>query len=256
MLPKIFKPIYIKLSELVRIGSLDDGGYILTKDLIKNTKHCITFGISDNFDFEKHLNRLTKCSVESYDYSIDKKFWLSRFKKDFIKLICLKIFKLKKIYNMFKYLDFLFFFNKKNNFFFLKRVDRKQFIDCMRRYRNSFGILLKIDIEGDEYDIIDLIENYEGNIIGFTIEFHDLEDNRTVLKNFITNLKYYSLIHVHGNNYSRINSQGDPLVLEMTFSHKRYLNTFEVINNRNYPVNGLDYPNAKRANDISLSFEN
>ena len=97
MLPKIFKPFYVVVSELNRIGSLDDGGYILTKELIRNTKHCLSFGISDNFDFEKHLNKLTKCSVEAYDYSIDKKFWFNRFKKDLIKFISLKIFKIKKI---------------------------------------------------------------------------------------------------------------------------------------------------------------
>jgi hypothetical protein len=199
---------------------------------------------------------LTKCSVESYDYSIDKKFWLKRFKKDLIKFISLKIFKIKKIYKMFKYFDFLLFFSKKNNFFFLKRIDHMQFTECMTRYKNSTGVLLKIDIEGDEYGIIDLIECYEKNIIGFTIEFHDLDENMLILKNFITNLKYYSLIHIHGNNYARINSQGDPLALEITFSHKKYLNSSDVINNRNYPIKDLDYPNAKRAKDISLSFEN
>ena len=87
MLPKIFKPYYIEVSQLVRIGSLEDGGYILTNTLVKNVKHLISFGIQDNFDFEKHLCKLTKCSVESYDYSIDKKFWLERFKKDFTKFL-------------------------------------------------------------------------------------------------------------------------------------------------------------------------
>ena len=36
MLPKIFKPIYIDNNDLIRIGSLNDGGYILSKDLTKN----------------------------------------------------------------------------------------------------------------------------------------------------------------------------------------------------------------------------
>lgn len=256
MLPRNFKPFYVESSELIRVGSLEDGGYILTKELVTNTKHCVSFGISDNFDFEKHLNKLTKCSVESYDYSIDIKFWFERFKKDFIKFISLKIFKPKKIYNMFKYLDFLLFFNKKNNQFFLKRVDRNQFIDCMKKYENNQGVLLKIDIEGSEYDLIDIIEQYEKNIIGFVIEFHDLDNNILILKNFISNLKFYKLIHIHGNNYSRINNLGDPSVLEMTFSHNKYLRNLKQRNNRSYPINGIDYPNSKRAKDINLNFEN
>lgn len=125
----------------------------------------------------------------------------------------------------------------------------------MKKYENSLGVLLKIDIEGSEYDIIDLIEQYEKNIVGFVIEFHDLEKNIIRLKSFITNLKNYNLIHVHGNNYSNIDNQGDPLVLEMTFSHKKYLYNQKQSNNRNYPIIGLDYPNAKRSKDIKLNFE-
>lgn len=78
----------------------------------------------------------------------------------------------------------------------------------MKKYENNQGILLKIDIEGSEYDLIDIIESYEKNIIGFVIEFHDLDNNISILKNFINNLKDYKLIHIHGNNYSSINNLG------------------------------------------------
>ena len=37
MLPKEFRPIFVKRDQLVRVGSLYDGGYILTKKLVKNT---------------------------------------------------------------------------------------------------------------------------------------------------------------------------------------------------------------------------
>ena len=255
MLPKIFKPYYIEVPELVRIGSLEDGGYILTSTLVKNVKHLISFGIQDNFDFEKHLCKLTKCSVESYDYSIDKKFWLERFKKDFVKFISFKIFKLKKICNMFRYLDFLYFFNKKNNKFFLKKINNIEFLNCIKKYQDKSGVFLKIDIESSEYEIIDVIEEYERCVIGFVIEFHDLENNLIILKNFVVGLKNYKLIHVHGNNYSKIDNKGDPSVLEMTFSHIKYVKDCRINNNRDYPIIGLDYPNAKRAKDIKLNFE-
>ena len=58
MLPKIFKPIYIDNNDLIRIGSLNDGGYILSKNLTKNLNLLISFGISDNWDFEKHIHKL------------------------------------------------------------------------------------------------------------------------------------------------------------------------------------------------------
>jgi hypothetical protein len=79
MLSNAFKPIFIRRDRLVRVRSLYDGGYVLTKELINNTKYLISFGISDNFDFEEDLNKLTKCLVVGYDYSINQRFWIERY---------------------------------------------------------------------------------------------------------------------------------------------------------------------------------
>ena len=45
----------------------------------------ISFGISDNWDFEKHIHKLTDCFIEAYDDSINIDFWINRFKKLFKK---------------------------------------------------------------------------------------------------------------------------------------------------------------------------
>ena len=118
MFPTKLKPLFIKNSKLIRLGSIDDGGYVVPKKAIKNTYYLISFGISDNWDFEKHFAKLSNCIVDSYDYSIDTNFWINRFRKDLFKFLCLKIFKPKKLYKMFQFLDFIFFFkfNKKNSF--------------------------------------------------------------------------------------------------------------------------------------------
>lgn len=256
MLPKEFRPIFVKRDQLVRVGSLYDGDYILTKKLVKNNKFLISFGISDNFDFEEDLYKLNKCQVEGYDYSINQRFWFERFKKDLIKFFSLKIFKLRKFKEMFKYFRFLFFFNKNNNKFFLKKINLPEFIKILERYksRNRYNIFLKADIEGSEYDFLYEINKYHTHIIGFAIEFHNLEKKSEILKKFIINNKYYKLIHVHGNNFSPLSKYGDPTILEMTFSHTKYLNNYKKFNNRKYPIKELDYPNAKRAKDLKLYF--
>ena len=141
---------------------MNDGGYILSKNLTKNLNLLISFGISDNWDFEKHLHKLTNCFVEAYDDSINTNFWINRFKKDFIKFLCLKIFKPRKILNMFKYLDFLIFFKKEKNNFYLKKIgnsysDDIPFSEVIRKHKNKKNIFLKIDIEGSEYEILNEI---------------------------------------------------------------------------------------------------
>ena len=258
MLPKIFKPIYIDNNDLIRIGSLNDGGYILSKDLTKNLNLLISFGISDNWDFEKHIHKLTDCFIEAYDDSINIDFWINRFKKDFIKFLCLKIFKPKKIFNMFKYLDFLIFFKKKGNNFYLRRIGNSYsadipFSEIIAKHKNKKNIFLKIDIEGAEYEILDEIKNYPDQINGFAIEFHDLNNKIKKVESFIKNCEYYKLIHIHGNNLA-IDELRNPLTLEMTFCHTKFIDYFNKINNKEYPISGLDFPNFKRAEDVILQF--
>jgi len=123
MFPKRFIPIFIENNELVRLGSVDDGGYVVPKQTILSSELLVSLGISDNWDFEKDFVKISKESVYAYDHSIHTNFWFSRFKKDLFKFLCLKIFKPKKLYKMFQYLDFLFFFKlNKNNKFFLKKI--------------------------------------------------------------------------------------------------------------------------------------
>ena len=117
MIPSFLKPISSKNSDLVRIGSKYDGGYVVNKTVLKKTEILISYGISDNFDFEKNFQKLSNCYVDSYDYSIDKQFWLKRFRLDCIKLFCLKIFTPSKFINIFKFLEFYLFYNKKKIIF-------------------------------------------------------------------------------------------------------------------------------------------
>ncbi len=63
---------------------------------------------------------------------------------------------------------------------------------------NNKNILLKIDIEGDEFKILEEIDKNLDKINLLIIEFHDLQKNlkklRTLLK--ILNLKIYILMQI------------------------------------------------------------
>ena len=73
------------------------------------------------------------------------------------------------------------------------------------------------------------------------------------VESFIKNCEYYKLIHIHGNNLA-IDELRNPLTLEMTFCHTKFIDYFYKINNKEYPISGLDFPNAKRAEDVILQF--
>ena len=96
--PQNLKPVFVDDRDLVRLGSIDDGGYVVPIETVKSSNVLISVGISDNWDFEKDFLRKSSAYVYASDNSIDSNFWLSKFKKDSIKFLQLKIFKPKKIY--------------------------------------------------------------------------------------------------------------------------------------------------------------
>ena len=259
--PKFLKPYFIKKEELTRLGSIDDGGYVLPIKDIKLSDVLISLGISDNWDFEKDFFKRSKVNVIAYDNSINNNFWISKFKKDLIKFIKLKIFKPKKIYKMFQYIDFIFFFKfiKKNNFFLKKIGNCEDCINIQEIISNHVSedqkIFFKIDIEGSEYEILDQIISNQEKIQGIVIEFHNVTRNFDTIKEFLSKIKNnLNLVHIHANNYSTKQVNDFPEALELTISNIN-LNNYDFDKSRDYPIKNLDFPNSKRSPDIKIDFD-
>lgn len=68
MLPNKFKPN--NEYELVRIGSDNDGGYLVEKNSLLASKYLISFGLVLNWSFEKEFFNLRKCPIDCYDHTI------------------------------------------------------------------------------------------------------------------------------------------------------------------------------------------
>lgn len=261
LLPKFFKPFFLKKDELIRLGSIFDGGYVLPINDLKNSDVLISFGISDNWDFEKDFSKMSNAKILAYDYSIDSNFWISKFKKDLIKFLKLKIFKPKKIYKMFQYIDFLLFFgfNKKNQFFLKKIGNTNECVNIQKIVSDHINendkIFLKIDIEGSEYEILDEIVSIKHKIQGLIIEFHSVSKNLDIIENFLKKTKYdLNLVHIHANNFSVKEENQFPDVLELSFSSID-INNLDLDNVREYPIKNLDFPNSKRSLDIKFGFK-
>jgi hypothetical protein len=259
-LPNNLKPIFVDDKDLVRLGSIDDGGYVVPIETVKSSSSLISFGVSDNWDFEKDFLKRSSAYVFAYDYTITDKFWLLRFKRDLIKFLQLKIFKPKKLYKMFQYIDFLLFFkiNKKNRFY-LEKVGKGE--DCLSlnkiiedHFKAENNIFLKIDIEGSEYEILEDILYNKDIIQGIVIEFHDVTKNLDKILHFIEKLNSdLYLVHIHGNNYTVKELDKFPEAIELTFS-KKTLHSNSKLNNKEYPLRNLDFPNSRRSPDIKISF--
>ena len=261
--PNFLKPHYVSKDELVRVGSLDDGGYVVPLLNIKDSEILISLGISDNWDFEKDFSKISNAKILAYDDSINLEYWINRFKKDLVKFLKLKIFKPRKLYKMFQYIDFLLFFKKnKNNKFFLKRVGNgKNSINFeeinLNELKDNDQVFLKIDIEGSEYEILDQIVSIKKKIQGIVIEFHEVTSNLDKIKNFLKAIEDdLKLVHIHANNYSLKEFDQFPDAIELTISNIKKLSNKEhgTSESHEYPLEGLDFPNSKRSPEIKIIF--
>ncbi len=258
MLSNTLKPFDVDLINLVRVGPKLDGGYVIDKRIINLTKTIITCGLSDDWEFEKHfLKKNINCNVIAFDHTVDKKFWQQRFKKDVIHFFLLKKIRLRKILSIFKYLDYISFFKEKNKHYIKKigpeTIGDKE-ISISTILKNYYDVLLKIDIEGDEYKILSDIDNNSSNIICLIIEFHDINSHLKSIEKFIEENKSLKLIHIHGNNFAGSNNEGDPNVLELTFINTEKINLNLIKTSKTYPIENLDYRNTHRKKDFILKF--
>jgi len=258
MLPNFLKPYNVDIDDLIRIGPNSDGGYVIHKESLNLTKKIITCGLNDDWKFEKNFKKLNKnCRIEAYDHTINNKFWYERFKKDIIHFFLLKKLSLRKIIKIFDYLDYKKFFKNENKHFLQKIVKKPKNnneISLIDLIANDESIFLKIDIEGDEYDILQDINQKSENLISLVIEFHEIQKNLKLIENFITKVSNLKLIHIHANNFKKVDMNGNPNDIELTFVNREKIDVSDEKTERKYPINGLDYKNLKRKDDINLKF--
>lgn len=257
MLPKFLKPYHIKFTNLIRIGPKRDGGYIIDKRIIKKTTKIITCGLHDDWSFEKEFQQENKdCTVLAYDHTVNNNFWILRLKKDIVSFLKLKKLTPKKILNIFKYIDYCIFFLEKNKHYKKKVVFKKKNkneITITEITKNLENIVLKIDIEGDEYKILNEINKNQKKINLLIIEFHYISKNLLKIKKFLSNSNL-KLIHIHANNYGGIDKRNFPTTIELTLLNNKKFKVEKKKSSLKYPITDLDYRNHKSRDDIKLSF--
>jgi len=256
VLPNILKPFKSNNQNLLRVGPKKDGGYIIDRRIIKKSKTIVTCGLNDDWEFEKHYLRINpKSKVIAYDHTVNKKFWVERFKKDFLALILLKKININKILDVFKYIDYKLFFKK--NIHISKKVvllkKNKNEISIKEILDKKKNIILKIDIEGDEYKILNTINKEQNKINLLIIEFHNISKNISKIKKFLFNSRF-KIIHVHANNYGGIDRFNNPNVIEVTLLNSKKFFVNRQKSKQKYPIMGLDFKNLKRRQDIKIKF--
>lgn len=248
MLPNIFKPQYSY--NLLRIGSLYDGGYLVESNSLYKSECLLSFGISTNWDFEKDFLNKNKIDLIAFDGSINETFWENQKLEALKKIKRLSFAKYFKNYLIKK--RFYQFFNNKNFIpkYISNTLDNSISFEEALNFTKKKNIFLKIDIEGSEYEIIDKIAYYQKKFVGIVIEFHKCGQNLEKISDFINKIDL-ELSHIHANNNDYSDENGVPETIEISFSRSpKRLGNYISLPNR------LDRPNKKNRKEIVLKFDN
>ena len=170
----------IKTPNLIRFGGKLDGGYVVDLEIVKKCNNLITLGLGPNWSFElDYLSKNKKNKVHIYDHKVSSYPYIKAIGKYFRRLITFRTTfegfttRVKNFYNFKKFL-----YSKDINFFkeciaypIKKKIDA-DIEKVFSRINIEEDVILKSDIEGSEYEIIDQILKFSNRINMLIFEFH------------------------------------------------------------------------------------
>lgn len=262
---KIYAPSFLQpiaLDGLIRLGHKGDGGYVVPDYLVSNADALLSFGMSTDWSFELDVTQANpNITIHVYDHTVGKRYFWRTFRKALKKFLQLRntFSALQDSYK--KYSSYKNFFQGKNTHFeerVFNRIEQPYDADIGKifsRVAEKKSCIVKMDIEGGEYRVIDQLLKHESLITLLIIEFHDIEPLReTFNKNINSICQNFAIAHIHGNNSAGLAYDGLPDVLEITFVNKRDLRLADYVR-KEFPVAGLDFPTNPEKPDYPILFE-
>jgi hypothetical protein len=255
--------------ELERIGGNLDGGYAVPSAAVRSTRNLFSIGISTDWSFEKMLSSNNKkMRIFAHDRSVGSLVFLYFGFRDILKpksknTRSPEFPRIGYAWTWIKWsVKFRIFFSGRHHFVrrWVKPIAKSSkeisFTDAFSKVPHSGSIVIKIDIEGDEYGLKDQITasiiERKGQISTLVFELHDTDTRRVEFEQFVREIsQLMPLVHIHGNNCRKLSPDGLPTFVEVTFAHPDLVGKSKVLN---FPVGGLDFPNDPELPDLDFSF--
>ncbi len=246
MLPRQFQPT--ATYDLIRLGRNHDGGYLVDPTSVVKAESLISFGLSTDWSFEKDFLAKSNIPLLAYDGTIATKHLFRRVVRNFLQLRLRKLF-----FSICTLVDYFSFFKH-------PRVHHRLNVGYDSQKSTSLSsillkeqpktpIFVKMDIEGSEYRVLGDLLKHSSSISGLVAEFHDVDLHQERILDFMKEFPL-TLVHIHSNNCGQlVDSAGDPITLEMTFS----ASPIEIAPQPSIP-HPLDQENCPNEKDLPLGF--
>ena len=220
----------ISNKQYVRIGRMNDGGYVMLDDIETNMK-AYSFGICDDVSWDREMAERYGIDIYMYDHTITG---LPEYHKKFHYFKAGISGKDDSMNHLFSIETIL-----KNN-----------------AHTEETNLILKMDVEGAEYDFLEsaspsIISNFKQMIF----EFHNITklENKERIKKSLQKLnETHQAVWIHGNNCNYAECDNGVIVpntIEVLYLNKNYYSFEET--NVYFPWD-IDQPNKYKLNDFIL----
>src|SRR5262249_34085789 len=228
---RLIRPLDIDEKSKIRVGGPHDGGYVMIDDF-EQVAAALSIGVGHEISWDTDMSRRGFCTFQ-FDHTIDAPPVLQPRFRFFNKTVA-PGGKLKSEIALADILE-------------------------LEELRDDCDIVMKMDIEGDEWAVLDATSEYSiKRLRQFVIEFHDIHKFASpewadrALRVFTKITRTHQVVHVHGNNHSGFAVLGGipfPAVAEVTLVRKDH-HTFTKPHH-SWPTE-LDAPNQPKLADLSL----
>jgi len=207
----------VKDKSLFRFGSINDGGYYLKPETITASNILFSGGISSNLEFEYDIFRFNKdIEILMVDPTVSGNALIL---KGLARLFFRKPDKIRYLFNA---LIFNYLVRQKRCShlkLWLKKPERI-FKLIEGKVNSESSILLKLDIEGGEYDFLDEIIANLNRFSALVFEFHDMHKHHQNVYDFIEACTtQFNLVFIDENPSGGYDN-GQPKCIEISLERK------------------------------------
>ncbi len=212
---------FTPLKRTFGVYSFNDGGYYITPKKVLEADILFSGGISSNIEFEYDMFRFNKnITIFMVDPTVSS---IRLFSKAILRFLFFKKNKLRYLFNT---LIFIYMLRSGRAFHKAKWLSSNYgIIDAIGSDVISLhgkNILLKLDIEGSEYDLLSEIETNKSLFNCMVFEFHDLDKKANELLEFLEKCSNeFTLTHLEINPSGGFSNQGLPKNIEITLEKNK-----------------------------------
>ncbi len=256
----------IRLPDLVRLGSEGDGGYIVPRAIASKCDGVLGIGVHADWSFEQAATGLAQCRrAHLYDATTTLPWLLSRMPKGVFRLLAGVVSAqprrwrdgVNRLTAPWRYPRF--FKGETRHFHeMIGSAEEAGFTGlatAVERLRaaGASRILLKMDIEGAEYEVLRRVNEWSDCVDLLIVEFHGIQHDSARFNSLMRELnESFVPVHLHGNNSQPMTADQFPGMIEITFLARRLARAEDAGSAYDYPIPALDRRSSLRGPEISF----